>query len=124
MNELANAKSNAVKAKLGEEKAYKLAMRIRGREEVSRQREQELEWKLRSLEEQGKMSDVAVKEYASLVRSLEAKMRINRAYASFDSQSPVEPHYASQRRTQNQLYAPGTTASTCRVTLAARASKV
>ncbi|KAJ2919876.1 hypothetical protein MD484_g620, partial [Candolleomyces efflorescens] len=72
--ELSNAKSDAVKAKLGEEKAYELAARIRGREEASRQRERELEWKLRSLEEQGKMSDIAMKEYASLVRSLEAKM--------------------------------------------------
>ncbi|KAJ2928069.1 hypothetical protein H1R20_g9025, partial [Candolleomyces eurysporus] len=73
-NELVNAKSDTVKAKLSEEKAYELAARIRGREQASKERERELEWKLRSLEEQGKMSDVAMKEYASLVRSLEAKM--------------------------------------------------
>ncbi|KAJ2925718.1 hypothetical protein H1R20_g11375, partial [Candolleomyces eurysporus] len=73
-NELVNAKSDVVKAKLSEEKAYELAARIRGREQASKERQRELEWKLRSLEEQEKMSDIAMKEYANLVRSLEAKM--------------------------------------------------
>ena len=72
-NELAHATHEASKARLAADGAYELAARTRGREEAGKVREMELEWKVKAAEEAVKMSDLVVKEYADLVRSLEAK---------------------------------------------------
>ncbi|KAG6845273.1 hypothetical protein H0H87_011682 [Tephrocybe sp. NHM501043] len=71
--ELSHVTAEATKAKLIAEGAYELAARTRGREEAGKSRELELEWKVKVAEESAKMSDLVVKEYADLVRSLEAK---------------------------------------------------
>ncbi|EAU80690.2 hypothetical protein CC1G_08297 [Coprinopsis cinerea okayama7 len=72
-NQLNNVKSEAVKAKMAEERAYELAARIRGREEALKQRERQLEHEVRLAEEKAKMADLAVSEYANLVRSMTDK---------------------------------------------------
>ncbi|KAF8630437.1 hypothetical protein AX17_005414 [Amanita inopinata Kibby_2008] len=72
--ELADASSKAKKAKYAAESAYELAARVRGREEAGKEKERELQRKVRAAEEQLKMSDLVVKEYADLVRSLEGKL--------------------------------------------------
>ncbi|GLB34477.1 hypothetical protein LshimejAT787_0200420 [Lyophyllum shimeji] len=71
--QLAHLTGEATKAKIAAEGAYELAARTRGREEAGKSRELELERKVRAAEEAMKMSDLVVKEYADLVRSLEAK---------------------------------------------------
>lgn len=71
--ELAYAQAEAVKAKLAEDGAYALAASARGREEELKIRERELEMKLREAGEEVQMSDLAVTEYADLVRVLEGR---------------------------------------------------
>jgi hypothetical protein len=86
--ELAHATSDASKARLTAEGAYELAARTRGREEAGKVRETELEWKVKAAEEAVKMSDLVVKEYADLVRSLEAKAGMRTpAHSRSDSSS-------------------------------------
>ncbi|KAF8881487.1 hypothetical protein BD779DRAFT_1675432 [Infundibulicybe gibba] len=72
-NELASARNAAARAKYASDNAYELSARIRGREEEGKQREFELERRVRAAEEEARMSDLVVKEYASLVRSLNHK---------------------------------------------------
>lgn len=74
--ELAHAQSEVVKAKHAMDGAYELAARTRGREEEGKVRERELEQKVKATEEQMKMSDLVVNEYADLVRSLEGRTSI------------------------------------------------
>jgi hypothetical protein len=72
-NDLSRAKGEALRAKAAEEKAYELAARIRGREEALKQRERELEHQVKVAEEKATMADLAVSEYANLVRAMDAK---------------------------------------------------
>ena len=72
--ELAQANTDLLKARLAVENAYELAARVRGREEAVLMRETELQWRLKSAEEEKMISLVAVGEYANLVRSMEARM--------------------------------------------------
>lgn len=72
--ELAQANADLLKARLAVENAYELGARVRGREEAAKIRENELQWRLKSAEEEKRMSEVAVGEYANLVRSMEARM--------------------------------------------------
>ena len=72
--ELAQANADLLKARLAAENAYELAARVRGREEAAVIRETDLQWRLKSAEEEKMMSLVAVGEYANLVRSMEARM--------------------------------------------------
>ena len=72
--ELAQANADLLKARLAAENAYELGARVRGREEAAKIRENELQWRLKSAEEEKKISEVAVSEYANLVRSMEARM--------------------------------------------------
>ena len=74
--ELVQANAELVKARLAAENAYEVGARVRGREEAAKIREHELEWRLKSAEEEKKMSEVAVGEYADLVRSMEARMNL------------------------------------------------
>ncbi|KAH6887333.1 hypothetical protein BKA70DRAFT_1122250, partial [Coprinopsis sp. MPI-PUGE-AT-0042] len=72
-HDLNRAKGEVVRAKIAEEKAYELAARIRGREEALKQREKELEHQVKAAEEKANMADLAVSEYANLVRAMDAK---------------------------------------------------
>ena len=72
--DLANALSKAKKAMLAADSAHEIAMRIRRRHEADMAREREVRLKLRTAKEQINMSDLVVKEYADLVRSLEGKL--------------------------------------------------
>jgi hypothetical protein len=72
--DLAQANADLLKARLAVENAYEVAARVRGREEAVLIRETELQWRLKSAEEQKMISLVAVGEYANLVRSMEARM--------------------------------------------------
>ncbi|KII88283.1 hypothetical protein PLICRDRAFT_140356 [Plicaturopsis crispa FD-325 SS-3] len=75
--ELAAALSEVTKAKHDVESAYELASRIRGREEEGKVIQRELERKARAAEEERKMADLVVQEYADLVRSLEGRPSSN-----------------------------------------------
>lgn len=75
--ELAQANADLLKARLATENAYELAARVRGREEAVLIRETELQWRLKSAEEEKMISLVAVGEYANLVRSMEARMGLD-----------------------------------------------
>ncbi|TFK19155.1 hypothetical protein FA15DRAFT_709245 [Coprinopsis marcescibilis] len=86
-SELNAAKDQVLRAKLAEEKAYELAARIRGREETLKQAERELKHRARLAEEQARMSDMAVNEYANLVRSMETKAGMRSSTATRHSLS-------------------------------------
>ncbi|PPQ82812.1 hypothetical protein CVT25_009190 [Psilocybe cyanescens] len=70
---LANAHAATTKAAANADNAYELGARVRGREEEGLIRQRDLECKIKKLEEELKMSDGVVQEYASLVRSMEAQ---------------------------------------------------
>ncbi|TFK67113.1 hypothetical protein BDN72DRAFT_115225 [Pluteus cervinus] len=72
--ELVHAKSDVVKARHAADGAYELAARIRGREEEGNTKQRELERRIRALEEEKRMSDLVISDYADLVRSLETKL--------------------------------------------------
>lgn len=86
--EFTHAKSDVAKAKLTAESAYELAARIRGREEAGKVRERELEWEVRAAQEESKMSDLAVREYADLTRSLELRLTNSAERPSINEQAP------------------------------------
>ena len=93
--ELAKANADLLKARLATENAYELAARVRGREEAVMIRETELQWRLKSAEEEKMISLVAVGEYASLVRSMEARMGLGSTatLVSPDGTGEPEKHY-------------------------------
>ncbi|KAF9266056.1 hypothetical protein L218DRAFT_1075070 [Marasmius fiardii PR-910] len=72
-SELAHANSEVTKSRAAIEGAYALAAQIRGREEEGKVRERDLERRIMEAEEETKMSDLVVNEYADLVRSLEGR---------------------------------------------------
>jgi hypothetical protein len=71
--ELTNAQGELLKARQDAEGAFELASHIRAREEEGKLRERELLHKSRAAEEERRMADLVVTEYASLVRSLEGR---------------------------------------------------
>jgi len=71
--ELIHAHAESVTAKANADNAYELGARVRGREEAGKVRERDLERKAVQLEEDLRMADVVMKEYAALVREMEAK---------------------------------------------------
>jgi hypothetical protein len=87
--ELAQANADLLKARLAVENAYELGARVRGREEAAKIRESELQWRLKSAEEEKKISELAVGEYANLVRSMEARMGLG-------STSTFIPHHGAK----------------------------
>ncbi|CAA7271156.1 unnamed protein product [Cyclocybe aegerita] len=72
--ELVTVHANLTKSRAALEEAYALGARVRGREEAGLARERDAEWKVRRLEEEKRMTDRVLGEYARLVRSLEAKL--------------------------------------------------
>ncbi|KAJ3516158.1 hypothetical protein NLJ89_g1294 [Agrocybe chaxingu] len=85
--ELATTHANLTKSRAALEEAYALGARVRGREEAGLARERDAEWKIKRLEEEKKMTDGVLGEYARLVRSLEAKL----ASARTSVTSPTTP---------------------------------
>lgn len=71
--ELTHAQSTSQKNHLESERAFALASQIRAREEESKQREREMEWKVGKAEEERKLADLVLGEYADLVRNLEGR---------------------------------------------------
>uniref|UniRef100_D8Q000 GPI inositol-deacylase n=1 Tax=Schizophyllum commune (strain H4-8 / FGSC 9210) TaxID=578458 RepID=D8Q000_SCHCM len=88
--ELAHAMSEAARAKLAEEGAYALASSARGREEEGKVRERDLQLQLREAQEQARMSDLVVNEYASLVRTMEGRAS-NPLYRPSTPRTPSTP---------------------------------
>ncbi|KAL1754132.1 hypothetical protein FB107DRAFT_216271 [Schizophyllum commune] len=88
--ELANAMSEAARAKQAEEGAYHLASSARGREEEGKVRERDLRLQLREAQEQARMSDLVVNEYASLVRTMEGRAS-NPLYRPSTPRTPSTP---------------------------------
>ncbi|KAI4518925.1 hypothetical protein K525DRAFT_241812 [Schizophyllum commune Loenen D] len=88
--ELANAMSEAARAKQAEEGAYHLASSARGREEEGKVRERDLQLQLREAQEQARMSDLVVNEYASLVRTMEGRAS-NPLYRPSTPRTPSTP---------------------------------
>ncbi|KAI0797516.1 hypothetical protein C8Q75DRAFT_801457 [Abortiporus biennis] len=72
-NELLDAQHALSRAKFDTEAAHTLVKDAHIREQTCRERERELERKARAAEEERKMADFAVQEYADLVRSLEGR---------------------------------------------------
>lgn len=83
--ELTSVQAELGRARLSAENAYALGARVRGREEAGKARERELEWQLREKEEQRRILELAVGEYANLVRSLETKLKGDTASRSSGS---------------------------------------
>ncbi|KDQ50094.1 hypothetical protein JAAARDRAFT_200258 [Jaapia argillacea MUCL 33604] len=72
-HQLAEANAEVRRAEKEKEAAYELAARARAREEDVKVRLREVEGKRRVLEEEGRMMDLVVREYADLVRKLEGR---------------------------------------------------
>lgn len=70
---MTNARSELAKAKQDAQAAFELASRIRAREEEGLLRERELQRKVKAAEEERRMVDLVVSEYADLVRALEGQ---------------------------------------------------
>ncbi|KAM6500160.1 hypothetical protein JOM56_003174, partial [Amanita muscaria] len=86
---LVDASNEAKKAKYAADGAYQLAARVRRRDEGEMAKERELQRKLKATEEKLAMTDLAVKEYAGLVRTLENKLAASRVAIGRDSVSAV-----------------------------------
>lgn len=71
--ELVHARTEAQKARYDIEGAYKLAASARAREEEGNVRERGLETRLRAAEEERRLIELVVHEYADLVRSLDGR---------------------------------------------------
>ncbi|PPQ71068.1 hypothetical protein CVT24_009869 [Panaeolus cyanescens] len=87
--ELTNLQAELGRVRLASENAYALGARVRGREEAGKARERDLEWQLREKEEQRRILELAVGEYASLVRSLEMKLKGGSASAHQNDETVV-----------------------------------
>lgn len=71
--ELVNTRTEAQKARYNAEGAYKLAASVRAREEEGKVRERSLETRLQAAEEERRLIELVVHEYADLVRSLDGR---------------------------------------------------
>ncbi|TFY64672.1 hypothetical protein EVJ58_g2455 [Rhodofomes roseus] len=80
--ELANAQSDFTKIQDSIDAAHELAAQRQGQVQVAQAKQRELERKLRAAEEERKLSDLVVQEYADLVRTLEGRSRTQAASAS------------------------------------------
>ena len=80
--ELAHAQSDISKIQNSVDAAYELAAQRQGQVQVTEAKQRELERKLRAVEEERKLSDLVVQEYAELVRTLEGRSRTQAASAS------------------------------------------
>lgn len=83
----ANFQGEISRAKRAEQDAYALAARSRGREEEGKSYARQLELDVRAANERVTMADVALNEYANLVRSMEK----GNSSASSSSSLPTSP---------------------------------
>ncbi|KIM91791.1 hypothetical protein PILCRDRAFT_811059 [Piloderma croceum F 1598] len=106
-NELTNARSELLKARQDAEGEFSLASHIRAREEEGKIRERQLESKARAAEEERRMADLVVYEYADLGRSLEGRRSI------LPPKVPPKPHEVHENGVQetDQSKNTGATAS-------------
>lgn len=74
-HELTNAKGDLGRLHLEIDGAYALVAEARVREEQGSERERDLERRLQAAEEERKMADLVVQEYADLVRTLEGRKK-------------------------------------------------
>ncbi|KAH7906032.1 hypothetical protein BJ138DRAFT_1072158 [Hygrophoropsis aurantiaca] len=88
-NELAEARGDLVRAKSSEEGAYELAARMRATVEDARAQERILEDRARVAEENRRMTDLVVQEYADLVRSLEGRASVGNPIGNPNSSSKL-----------------------------------
>lgn len=79
-SQLTDARSDLARERHSADAAHELAARMRAREDASKARERELEFKARASEEERKMVDLVVQEYADLVRNLEGRKSVNHIY--------------------------------------------
>lgn len=80
--ELATARSDLAKASEAVGAAHALAAQAQAREEEGKSRERELTRLARASEEERKMADLVVQEYADLVRNLEGRPKVSISSAS------------------------------------------
>lgn len=97
-NELIHAHVESMTAKANADNAYELGARVRGREEAGKVRERDLERKVVQLEEDLKMADVVIKEYAALVRGMEAKRSSESGHSNGDA-----PQTSAATQSENKL---------------------
>jgi hypothetical protein len=71
--ELVNTRTEAQKARYDAEGAYKLAASARAREEEGKVRERGLETRLQAVDEERRLIELVVHEYADLVRNLDGR---------------------------------------------------
>lgn len=71
--ELVHAQGEARRARTEADGAYALAASARGREEEAKQRERDWQQRVTAAEEERRLSDLVVSEYADLVRTLEGR---------------------------------------------------
>ncbi|KAH9930674.1 uncharacterized protein B0H18DRAFT_992985 [Fomitopsis serialis] len=83
--ELVNAQSDFARIQNSVDAAHELAAQRQGQVQVAQAKQRELERKLRSAEEERKLSDLVVQEYADLVRTLEGRPKTQAASASTTS---------------------------------------
>ncbi|KAG9318930.1 hypothetical protein JVU11DRAFT_1043 [Chiua virens] len=76
-SELTEARSELSRARHAADGAFELVARMRAREEASKARERELELMARASDQERKMIDLVVQEYADLVRNLEGRKSLN-----------------------------------------------
>lgn len=112
--DLAHALSKAKKAMLAAESAHEIATRIRRQHEADMAREREVRLKLRTAKEQINMSDLVVKEYADLVRSLEGKLAASSQLNSEGNPVP-KAEGASQGPTAKRSHTPRSSSAGSRV---------
>jgi len=89
--ELIHAHAESITAKANADNAYELGARVRGREEAGKVRERELERKVMQLEDDLRMADVVMKEYAALVREMEARSSSSQSGHSNGDAKPDAP---------------------------------
>ncbi|KZT71338.1 hypothetical protein DAEQUDRAFT_810018 [Daedalea quercina L-15889] len=81
-SELISTQSDFAKIQNSVDAAHELAAQRQGQVKVAEAKQRELERKLRAAEEERKLSDLVVQEYADLVRTLEGRPRTQAASAS------------------------------------------
>ena len=103
--ELAQCRSELQHANDALDGAYELASKARGREEEGKIRERELKRRIRAAEEETRMSDLVVQEYADLVRSLEGRSNrpreLDLSFSEGDIPSPLRLNVTSGTTSRN-----------------------
>ena len=88
--ECVDARSETANAQYEVEAARALAAEASAREEEGLARERDLERRLRKAEEEQRMTDLVVQEYASLVRKLEGRAKTHSNTSSISSVSSMD----------------------------------